>query len=183
VPGNLIGQRLDATADGQLVRLFHRGQLVKVHPRQPPGGRSTDPADLPTEKTIYATRDIEHLRRMAAGHGETIGAYAAALLDSPLPWTKMRQVYALLGLVKRWGPERVEAACARALDAEAISVALIGRMLERGTENTPAATSAPAAPKRARFARDPSHFATTRRPPDGEPPEQPELVDDRGGVA
>ncbi len=47
----------------------------------------------------------------------------------------MRQVYALLGLVRKWGPRRVEAACARALEAEAISVPLIGRMLERATED------------------------------------------------
>ncbi|NIS31811.1 MAG: IS21 family transposase, partial [Actinobacteria bacterium] len=66
-----------------------------------------------------------------------VGAYAAALLDIPLPWTKMRQVYALLGLVKKWGPERVNTACARALEVDAINVALIGRMLERGTENQP----------------------------------------------
>ena len=46
----------------------------------------------------------------------------------------MRQVYALLGLVKKWGAERVDAACARALEAEAVNVGLIGRMLERGTE-------------------------------------------------
>ena len=48
-------------------------------------------------------RDLDRLRRMAAGHGEAIGVYATALLDIPLPWTKMRQVYALLGLVKKWG--------------------------------------------------------------------------------
>ena len=72
---------------------------------------------------------------MAAAHGPAVGAYAAALLDIPLPWTRMRQVYALLGLVKRWGPARVDAACARALEAEAVSVSLIGRMLERATEN------------------------------------------------
>ena len=56
------------------------------------------------------------------------------ILDDPLPWRKMRQVYALLGLVKKWGAERVEAACARAADAEAFNVGLIGRMLERATE-------------------------------------------------
>ena len=60
---------------------------------------------------IYATRDIERLGRMAADHGPSIGVYAAAILDTPLPWTKMRQVYRLLGLVKKWGPERVELAC------------------------------------------------------------------------
>jgi hypothetical protein len=93
------------------VRIFHRGQLLKVHPRQEPGRRSTDPDDLPATKTVYAMRDLDRLRRMAAEHGPAIGAYATALLDIPLPWTKMRQVYALLGLVKKWGPVRVEAAC------------------------------------------------------------------------
>ncbi|HZT65972.1 MAG TPA: IS21 family transposase [Acidimicrobiales bacterium] len=162
VPGDLIGARVKARADSALVRIFHRGVLVKVHPRKPPGGRSTDPADLPAEKTTYALRDIDHLRNLAAGHGPVIGAYASALLDSPLPWTKMRQVYALLGLVKRWGPERVEAACSRALEAEAISVPLIGRMIERATESAPAAPPARRGTETARFARDLSHFATAR---------------------
>jgi hypothetical protein len=34
----------------------------------------------------------------------------------------MRQVYRLLSLVKKWGAERVEAACATALEAEAADV-------------------------------------------------------------
>ena len=73
----------------------------------------------------------------------------------------MRQVYALLGLVKRWGPERVDAACTRALEAEAISVSLIGRMLERGTESAPAPVAV-ASSRSGRFARDAVHFATAR---------------------
>ncbi len=154
VPGTLIGSRLDARADRALVRIFHRGQLVKVHPPMPAGKRSTDPADLPSHKTAYAMRDLELLQRMAAGHGEAIGAYAAALLDTPLPWTKMRQVYALLGLVRKWGDEAVDAACRSALDHEVVNVGLIGRMLDRGSEGTapppaPVATVVPA-----RFARD-----------------------------
>jgi hypothetical protein len=162
IPGNLIGRRVEVRADSELVRVFHRGVLVKVHPRTRPGGRVTDPADLPAHKTTYALRDIEHLKRLAAEHGHAIGAYAAALLDTPLPWTRMRQVYALLGLVKRWGPQRVEAACARALDAEALSVPLIGRMIERATE-THASTAPVMRPAPAtRFARDPEHFATPK---------------------
>ena len=58
VPGNLLGARVHVRADRKLVRVFHRGQLVKVHPRQQPGHRSTDPADLPAEQTTYALRDI-----------------------------------------------------------------------------------------------------------------------------
>jgi len=164
VPGNLIGSRVDARADRCLVRLFHRGQLVKVHPRMPPGKRSTDPADLPSEKTAYAMRDLNLLQRMAAAHGEAIGAYAAALLDTPLPWTKMRQIYALVGLVKKWGAERVEAACRSSLDHEVVNVGLIGRMLERGTEGVPLQAALPGTVVAGRFARDPSHFAV--RQPD-----------------
>jgi hypothetical protein len=183
IPGNLIGAHVDVRADRQLVRVFYRGQLVKVHPRTGPGGRVTDPADLPAHKTAYALRDIDHLKRLAAEHGPAVGAYAAAVLDHPLPWTKMRQVYALLGLVKRWGPERVEAACTRALEAEAISVGLIGRMIQRATETATIDKPAPAPARRARFARDPEHFAT-RKPNQhkGSSP-QPELFDTDGGAA
>ena len=61
IPGNLIGSHVDVRADAVLVKVFFRGQLVKVHPRQPPGGRSTDAEDLPSEKTVYAMRDIDRL--------------------------------------------------------------------------------------------------------------------------
>jgi transposase len=163
VPGALIGARVEVRADRALVRIFHRGQLVKVHPRQEPGRRSTDPEDLPSAKAVYAMRDLNRLRAMAAEHGPAIGAYANALLDIPLPWTKMRRVYALLGLVKKWGPERVDAACASALAHEQVNVGLIGRMLERGTEHTTIQPTLPGTVIAGRFARDPEHF-TVKRP-------------------
>ena len=151
-----------------LVKVFFRGQLVKVHPRKPPGGRSTDAADLPSEKTAYAMRDVDRLQAMAAAHGPAVGTYARELLDTPLPWTRMRQVYALLGLVKKWGPERVDAACARALDAEAaLSTSLIGRMIERGTEKDKAPAPPPSPATAGRFAREANHFAVTPPPAAG----------------
>jgi len=165
VPRNLIGSQVDVRADRALVRIYARGLLVKVHPRQAPGGRVTDPDDLPAERTAYAMRDLDALRRLATRHGAATGTFTDGLLDHPLPWTKMRQVYALLGLVKKWGPERVDMACASALEHEAINVGLIGRMLERATENADKPT-APATPAgtvvAARFARDPGEFATPR---------------------
>ncbi|MEX2660082.1 MAG: IS21 family transposase [Acidimicrobiales bacterium] len=164
VPGDLIGTSVDVRADRALVRIYARGQLVKVHPRQAPGRRVTDEEDLPAERTAYALRDLDKLRRLAAGHGPAIGTYAGALLDHPLPWTKMRQVYALLGLVKKWGADRVDTACASALAHEAVNVGLISRMLERATEH--GGTAAPLSPAgavvAARFARDPDEFAVAR---------------------
>jgi hypothetical protein len=118
-------------------------------------------------------RDVDRLQAMAAAHGPAVGTYARALLDVPLPWTRMRQVYALLGLVKKWGPKRVDAACARALETEVISVSLIGRMLERATENQQPPTPPAPPPPGGRFARAPQHFAAggAKRPhSDATPP-------------
>jgi hypothetical protein len=162
IPGSLIGQRVDVRADGQLVKVFHRGVLVKTHPRQPPGGRSTDADDLPAHKTVYAMRDLDRLVEMATAQGPAIGAYAQRLLDNPLPWTKMRQVYALLGLAKKWGPERVDAACSRAAEVEAFNVGLIGRMLERGADTAPPERARQQSLLPGRFARPASDFATRK---------------------
>lgn len=48
VPHHLVGRHLQARRDSQTVKLYLRGQLVKVHPRQAPGKHITDPADMPT---------------------------------------------------------------------------------------------------------------------------------------
>ena len=90
LPGQWIGSKLDVRADSELVKFYHRGQLVKVHPRQPAGGRHTDPSDLPEHKAGYAMRDLDALVATCAGHGPNIGIYAERLLDNPLPWTRMR---------------------------------------------------------------------------------------------
>lgn len=166
VPGDLVGQRILARADGTTVKLYWRGQLIKVHPHQEPGRRRTDPADLPSEVTAYAMRDLDALHRRAATYGDHIAAYTTALLEHPLPWTKMRQVYRLLGLVRRHGAEQVDEACHRALEAEAINVGLIDRMLTRGLGGQPPAApvASPARPATAsRFVRDSKDF-TVRRP-------------------
>jgi hypothetical protein len=162
VPEHLRGQTLSVRADGELVKMYHRGQLVKTHPRQPAGHRSTDPAGLPAEKTGYAMRDLTRLIATAAAHRPNVGIYAERLLDHDLPWTRMRQVYRLLGLVKRYGAEPAGTACGRALELDVVSVAKIAAMLEKATENTPAQPSPAAsglAP--ARFARDPREYRTS----------------------
>src|SRR5439155_5994703 len=114
-------------------------------------------ADLPEHKAAYAMRDIDHLAAAARGHGEHVGIYAARLLDTELPWTKMRQVYRLLGLVRRYGPGPVDAACGRALELDVVNVTKIASMLEKATENTPLPPR-PVVSATARFARDPAEY-------------------------
>jgi len=161
-PRDYLGQSLDARADTTLVKLYHHGKLVKVHPRQPVGGRWTDPDDLPAEKVGYAMRDLDRLIAAATRHGEAVGCYAARLLDDPLPWTRMRAVYRLLGLARRYGDTAVNTACAKALDVDVIAVTKIASMLERATETTPTTPPPPVATT-ARFARDPNEYATHLR--------------------
>jgi len=130
LPTRCVGKRLVARADRTLVRFWDSKTLVKTHPRMSQGGRSWDPGDYPTERTAYAMRDVAYLERKAKEYGEAVGKYAHALLDSPLPWTRMRRVYALLRLAERHGASEVNAVCVRALDAEMVDVKRLKRMVE-----------------------------------------------------
>lgn len=164
LPEQWIGHMLDVRADSELVKFYHRGKLVKVHPRQPAGGRSTDRADLPEHKAGYALRDLAALIATCTAHGPNIGIYAERILDDPLPWTRMRTVYRLQGLVRRYGAERVEQACSLSLDLDVVSVNKIASMLERATENTVPALPQAIGQTATRFSRDPSEFTTTPTP-------------------
>lgn len=158
VPGELIGQRVDVRADSVLVKIYSRGQLVKTHPRVRAGGRSTDPGDYPAGRAEYALRDVATLTAKATAAGPAVGVYAARLLDIPLPWTRMRTVYRLLGLVRTFGPAATDAACARALDLDVVDVTKIARMLEQAREHEPIPAAAKVIGGPARFARDPGEF-------------------------
>ena len=122
MPRQFVGRTLRARADQHTVRLYDGAVLVKTHARAAVGGRSTDASDFPPERTWYALRDVHALERQARSYGDAVGRFAAALLDDPLPWTRMRRVYALLGLVRRYGAARVDETCATALAAEMLDV-------------------------------------------------------------
>jgi transposase len=159
VPWRHAGARVMARADEYLVKVYLRDQLIKTHPRQRPGGRSTDAADMPPGVEGYATRTVDRMVAQAGCYGEHVGIYAQRLLDGDAPWMMMRSVYRLVGLAKRYGPAAAEAACARALDVDVINVSKIESMPVNATEKNQAVqASAPAGT--GRFARDPAEYAT-----------------------
>lgn len=51
--------------------------------------------------------------------------------DHPLPWTRTRQVYRLLALVKRYGVAPVNAGCGHALELDVVSVSKTAAMLTK----------------------------------------------------
>ncbi|MCI0669631.1 MAG: hypothetical protein L0Y64_04135, partial [Myxococcaceae bacterium] len=162
LPSHLVGRTLKARADAKPVRFYLGTQLVKTHPRQPPGGRSTDANDFPPEKSATARRDVAFFVRQAAGHGESIGRYAQALLEGPLPWTRMRQVHALLALVRRYGAQRIEEGCARALSTEMLDVRRLERMVKLALPPAPPPSNVIPL---ARFLRPTSQYALSRSHP------------------
>jgi transposase len=153
------GTKLEVRGDNKLVRLYHRGILVKVHPRQPRGGRSTDPKDYPSELTAYTLRSPNHMRHQLAELGKDVGSFGERLLDGPTPWSRLRQAQKVLRLGERYTPARLNAACRKALAVDLIDVRRLERILVEAleVEATPAAILAAIPP--GRFTRPGSVFA------------------------
>jgi len=153
------GTKLEVRGDSKLVKLYKHGELVKVHPRKPRGGRSTDPEDYPPERTAYTLRAPNYLRQQCRNLGEAIGNFADKLLSGPLPWSKMRQAYKLLRMGEKYTPARLNAACQKALLVDLIDVRRLERILVEALEEeaVTAVATAPAPP--GRFARPGHVFA------------------------
>jgi len=130
VPTLYLHKHVRARADRKLVKIYFGTELIKVHERKPPGGRSTDISDYPVGKAHYALRSVDALLDRAKQKGAHIGVYAERLLQGPLPWTRMRQAYALLRLCDKFGDGHVEAVCQSALAFDVVDVVRITRMLK-----------------------------------------------------
>jgi len=148
-------------ADSKLVRIYKRGQLIKTHPRRPAGTRSTDAADYPAEKATYAMRDVDGLIVRAKRRGHNLGEFTQRLLAGTFPWANLRQAQKLMRLADKYGDERADAACKRALDYDVINVRRVQAILERNLEKAPGpAQEQPVKTTQQdlNFLRDPSSF-------------------------
>lgn len=175
LPHEYRGKCVEARADRTTVRFYLGGILIKTHPRMTPGQRSTDATDFPPEKAAYATRDLTFLKEQAARHGTAVGELAAIILDGPLPWTRMRRVYALLRLARKFGSARVNTACRTALAFEMYDVRRLQRIVETGATPPPTAAASPTVIPLARYLRPASQYALPlgESAPDTPPPSPP----------
>jgi hypothetical protein len=160
-----LGARVDIRGDARLVRIYHRGALIKVHPVQPPGGRSTDYTDYPADRAAYAMRAPDACVRPAEQIGPAVGQFVRVLLSGTFPWARLRQAQKLLRLAARYGAARLNAACARALAFELLDVRRVERILTTALEREPGPAERGAVrPLPARFARAPQSFAHSAPP-------------------
>lgn len=152
------GTKLEVRGDRGLVKLYRKGELVKVHPRQQRGGRATDPGDYPAEKTTYALRAPDRIVRRAAELGPNVEAFSLKLFAGPLPWSRLRAGQKLVSLGERYGGERLDAACQRSLAYDLVDVRRVQRILLQALDRESPPIEDPGTPLGSRFARPGSAF-------------------------
>jgi transposase len=157
VPFTLVGKRLWLRATDGSISIFQDYRLVATHPRgRKLGQRFTVIEHLPPEAQAFFLHDRAWCARQAAAVGPACAELMAKLLADRIV-ERLRAAQALLRLGKAYGPERLEAACARALHHATIQYRSVKNILVGGhdaqplaqTGETPSAYAAAA-----RFARD-----------------------------
>jgi len=138
LPYKFIGRYVDAKATAVLVQFFIDGELVKTHPFQA-RGRRTDWADLPEHRMGFFMRNPTWCQSQAAMVGEACDVLVGELLSINAIF-RLRQAQGVLRLGQRYGDERLEAACRRAIDAGDPSYKTVKGILAAGTERLPVQT-------------------------------------------
>jgi transposase len=133
VPYRLIGKHLDVRATPVLVEFYRDGELVKTHAFQA-RGRRTDWADLPAARTGFFMRTPHWCQSQALQVGPACSALVEDLLAVSALF-RLRQAQGVLRLAERHGDTRLEAACARALEAGDPSYKTVKGILAAGTEH------------------------------------------------
>lgn len=133
-PHRLIGRKLMLRATAQLIQVFHEHELVAVHSRATHAGqRVTLREHLPPDKIAYLMKTPCWCRTQARAIGPSTESFVEQLLgDKPLD--RLRGAQSVVGLAKRYGPDRLEAACARALRFGEIRSRTIKSILSRGLD-------------------------------------------------
>ena len=127
-PPGWIGRRVPVQWDGLYVRLLHpqTGQLLREHLRQKRGCYRIQEEDR-SPRTPPST--VQLLNR-ATGAGSNIGKLCQAIHERQ-GQVGVRRILGVLSLAKRFGPARVEEACAAALELSVPEYHFVRRYLER----------------------------------------------------
>ena len=141
MPYQLVRQRLELRATATTIEVYRAGKRVATHAREYGRRRYvTDPAHMPASHRAHAEWTPSRLIRWA----ETVSADTATLVEKllasrPHPEHAYRACLGIMSLAKRYGNDRVGAACARALTTGAISYSSVKSILAEGLDRLPSA--------------------------------------------
>ncbi|WP_111979360.1 IS21 family transposase [Algibacillus agarilyticus] len=139
VPYSLVKQKLEAHIGDQQVKIYHQDKLVAIHPRAYGVGRhSTNEQHMPEAHRQHQQWSPQRLERWAAQIGKHTESLVRLYLQSRKhPEQSYRRCLGLLNLAKQYSPERLNAACARALQTKVTHLKAISNMLSKGLEQQP----------------------------------------------
>jgi transposase len=141
VPYQLVHEMVEARLTTSTVELFYKGRRVASHMRLWGVGQySTDPQHMPVAHQKHLEWTPSRLIGWAAENGAHAAALVSALLASkPHPEQGYRACLGVMRLGKRYSAARLDAACARALAAGAVSYRSVKSILETGLDQQPLA--------------------------------------------
>jgi transposase len=143
VPHTLRDETFDVRVTATTVEIFLRTVRIDSYVRSYERGRHTTRTEhMPKAHREQAEWSPSRLIRWA----KTIGAETATLVQAiiaerPHPEQGYRSCLGILRLAKKYGPERLEAACARAVAVRARSYRHVDAILKNGLDRVPLATS------------------------------------------
>jgi transposase len=148
VPYQLVNQELDVRITVTTVECFHKNKRVASHLRSHHKGQHTTvAAHMPASHQQFAEWTPERLVNWARKTGEQAVAVVEHILRSrPHPQQGFRACMGLMRLGKEYGPERLEAACTRALAVNAVSFKSVESILKRGFDKLPLPQKTPQTP-------------------------------------
>jgi transposase len=136
VPHQLLREKVWARITARTIEVFHHGKRIAAHVRASSNRKHTTVREhMPSSHQRYADWTPERLRRQA---GE-VGRNTSALIDIIMrerthPEQGFRAGVGILRLAKSYGCERLEAACARALDIGARSYSSVNSILKNNLD-------------------------------------------------
>jgi transposase len=135
VPYRLAGEVVEVRLSAAGVEVFHRGRRVASHVRRYVPGYSTDSAHMPESHRRYAAWTPGRIIAWAAQSGPATARLTEAVMAArPHPEQGFRSCLGIIRLGQKYGPERLEAACGRALAARAHSYRSIESILRTGLD-------------------------------------------------
>ena len=151
VPHALVHEEVELRFSGGTVEVFHRGQRVASHARSARRGtHTTQPEHMPQAHRQHLEWTPSRFIRWGAAIGPATGGLVESILrERPHPEQGYRSCLGILRLERRYGRERLEAACGRALAVRARSYRDVDAILKHGLDRLPllaapgAAASAP----------------------------------------
>jgi transposase len=139
VPHTLVGEAVDARYTVSTVEVLHKGKRVAAHARSfKPGKHTTVPEHMPKAHQKHLQWTPSRIIDWARETGPKTAELAETIMrERRHPEQGYRSCLGILRLGKTYGPERLEAACARALVARARSYGHVESILKNGLDRIP----------------------------------------------